>query len=251
MRILLTNDDGYLAPGINITFQHLNAAGHEVNIIAPERNSSGTAQSIAVYTPFTITQVNPQIYFVSSTPADSIRLGLQEIYAQGYPDLIISGINMGENIGEDVLYSGTVGAAREGAMQGVSSLAFSTSGPKYHHLDSAAKIVIDLVARLDKNREVLKSPFIWNINIPNLHYDQIIGFEATKLGFRPRHQPLIKQSSPRGDTIYWQGGTNEPEHGEIGTDIAVFLERNKVSVTPIEILPTDLTQMATISAICD
>ncbi len=195
MRILLTNDDGYLAPGINVTFQHLIAAGHDVTIIAPERNSSGAGQSIAVYNPISMTKINSQIYFVTSTPADSVRLGLQEVYgsANNYPDLVISGINLGENVGEDVLYSGTVGAAREGTLHGVPGLAFSTPGPLYKNLNSAADIVVDLVARLEKNNHLLEEAFIWNVNIPDREYSKIKGYEITKLGSRASHYPMQKQ----------------------------------------------------------
>ena len=250
MRILLTNDDGYLAPGINVTFQHLVAAGHEVIIIAPERNSSGAGQSIAVYNPISLTKINQQIYFVTSTPADSVRLGLQEVYGEpsNYPDLVISGVNLGENIGEDVMYSGTVGAAREGTLHGIPSLAFSTPGPTFKHLASSANIIVDLVAKLAKNHHLLGKAFIWNINIPDCEYSQIKGYEITKLGSRPSHYPLQKQITPRGDVIYWQGMQRDPESAEYGTDIATFIKQEFVSITPLELLPTAYDQMPIISS---
>lgn len=251
MKILLTNDDGYRALGINKVYDALVEAGHEVCIVAPERNSSGAAQSIAVYAPISITQISSQVYFVSGTPADSVRLGLQSVYLDKkyYPDLIISGINMGENIAEDINYSGTVGAAREGVLHGIPSLAFSTSGPEFDYLDSGAKIVIDLVTRLERKPEILAKPFLWNINIPNKPYSQISGFEATKLGRRPPHKPLEKHITPRGDTIYWQGEASNPTVADLGTDIEVFLKQDKVSITPLEILPTDYNQMPEIMAL--
>lgn len=251
MKILLTNDDGYRAPGINKLFEALVEAGHKVCIIAPERNSSGAAQSIAVHNPIALTQVSSHVYFVSSTPADSVRLGLQVVYAnpKNYPDMIISGINMGENIGEDINYSGTVGAAREGVLHGIASLAFSTPGPEFNNLDSAARVVVDLLARIEKNSEILLKPFLWNVNIPNKSYHLITGFEATELGCRPPHQPLEKQITPRGETIYWQGESSNPIHSEMGTDIDVFLKQEKVAITPLEILPTDYNQMPVITAL--
>lgn len=251
MRILLTNDDGYRAESINLVFQALTVAGHEVTMVAPERNSSGAAQSITVYLPISITQVSDKIYFVSSTPADSVRLGLQAVYVypQNYPDLVISGVNMGENIGEDVLYSGTLGAAREGTLHRIPSLAFSTPGPEFKHLDAAAQIVVDLVARLEQNRQVLATPFIWNINIPNKPYHLIDGYEATELGIRPLHKPLEKQITPRGQVIYWQGESTMPDAAPIGTDIDVFLRQAKVSITPLGVLPTDYNQMPIINAL--
>jgi 5'-nucleotidase len=252
MRIMLTNDDGYRAPGINAVFDALLEAGHEVIMVAPELNSSGAGQSIAVYAPMSITKVNEQVYFVSSTPADSVRLGLHVVYEhkKNYPDLLISGINMGENIGEDVNYSGTVGAAREGILHGISSMAFSTPGPLFNQLDSAAKVVVDLVTRLEKNPQIMFNPFLWNINIPNKPYHLITGFEATKLGLRPPHKPMEKQLTPRGHTIYWQGESSDPEKAPIGTDIDVYLKQEKVSITPLKILPTDYGQMPVITALC-
>ena len=252
MRILLTNDDGYRAPGVSQVFDALIEAGHDVIIISPELNSSGGAQSIAVYSPISITQVSERVYFVSSTPADSVRLGLQYVYQhrKQYPDLIISGINMGENIGEDIHYSGTVGAAREGVLHGIPSIACSTGGPDFNNLDSAAKIIMDLVNRLDKQPQVLLKPFLWNVNIPNKPYHLITGFEATELGLRPPHKPMEKQITPRGREIYWQGESNTPDIAELGTDIDVFLKQEKVSITPLNILPTEYSQMPVINALC-
>ncbi len=251
MRILLTNDDGYRAPGINMLFEALKDAGHDVVMVAPELNSSGAGQSISVYSPITITKVSEKVYFVSSTPADSIRLGLDVVYEhkKNYPDLIISGINMGENIGEDVHYSGTVGAAREGVIHQISSIACSTPGPVFDNLDSAAKVILDLVARLEKNPQTTATPFLWNVNIPNKPYHLITGFEATKLGLRPPHQPMEKQITPRGHVIYWQGESSNPDKAPIGTDIDVFLKQEKVSITPLKVLPTDYSQMPTITAL--
>ncbi len=251
MRILLTNDDGYRAPGINMLFEALKDAGHDVVMVAPELNSSGAGQSISVYSPITITKVSEKVYFVSSTPADSIRLGLDVVYEhkKNYPDLIISGINMGENIGEDVHYSGTVGAAREGVIHQISSIACSTPGPVFDNLDSAAKVILDLVARLEKNPQTTATPFLWNVNIPNKPYDQIGEFEVTELGKRKAHQPFEKQTTPRGRVFYWQGLPGTPEDDQLGTDIAVQLAGKNVSITPLQILPTDYNQMPVIAAL--
>ncbi len=251
MRILLTNDDGYRAPGIIAVYEALIAANHDVVIVAPELNSSGASQSIAVYSPIQIHQVSERVYYVSSTPADSVRLGLQVVYesTDNYPDLIISGVNLGDNVSEDILYSGTVGAAREGALHGVPGLAFSTKGPKFDNLDAAARVVANLVDKLSQNREVLKTAFLWNINIPNKPYEQIGGFEATKLGKRYLHEPLQKQITSRGTTIYWQGMSGVPQEGQLGTDVAVQTDDINVSITPLTILPTDYNQMPIIAAV--
>jgi 5'-nucleotidase len=234
MRILLTNDDGYRALGINTLYQALIKAGHEVIIVAPERNSSGAGQSITVYMPISITCVSENIYFVSSTPADGIRLGLQYVYEtpENYPDMIISGINMG-------------------LLHGIRSLAISTPGPEFNNLDSAAKIVVDLLDRISYYEKQCKidGPFIWNINIPNKPYEEISGFEATKLGAKPLHKPLEKQITPRGNVVYWQGESSDLNNAEIGTDVDVFLRQEKVSITPLLMLPTDYLQMPLISAL--
>lgn len=256
MKILLTNDDGYLAAGIRAVFAGLVQAGHDVTMVAPERNSSGAAQSIAVYNSIDITKVEDNIYFVTSTPADSVRLGLQVVYGtpDNYPDLIVSGVNLGENIAEDVLYSGTVGAAREGALHGIPALAFSTNGfgetyNKFTHLESAARVVSELVAKVEQNIASLPEIFVWNVNIPSIPYNEMQGYETTKLGLRPHHQPLVEQQTPRGTTIFWQGYASEPEDYELGTDLAVFVQQEKISITPIEILPTNYEQMPLVDAI--
>lgn len=251
MKILLTNDDGYRALGINALFNALITAGHDVTIFAPELNSSGAGQSITVYNPISVTQASEKIYYVSSTPADSVRLGLQLIYGDfvNYPDLIISGINLGENVGEDVLYSGTVGAAREGLMHKISSFAVSTPGPNFEHMESAARITLDLVNRFATHEKELNAPFMWNINIPAKPYEQITGYEATKLGMRGAHKPMEEQITPRGRTVYWQSQQGDIEVAPIGTDLDVFLKQEKVSITPLDIYSTDYNQMPIIAAL--
>ncbi len=252
MRILLTNDDGYRARGINVVFNALIEAGHDVVIVAPELNSSGAGQSITVYDPISIHKDSDRIYYVTSTPADSVRLGLQVAYETraNYPDLVISGVNMGENVSEDILYSGTVGAAREAALHGIPALAFSTPGPSFEYLDAAATIVVRLVQCLEQhNREIFSSVFLWNINIPSRPLSEIGGFEATKLGSRQEHLPFQKQITPRGNTIYWQGMSGKADISELGTDVAVAAMGHNVSITPLAVLPTDYTQMPIISAL--
>ena len=251
MKILLTNDDGYRANGINRTFEALLAAGHDVIIVAPELNSSGASQSIAVYSPMEIHQASDRVYYVTSTPADSVRLGLQVVYGtvDNYPDLVISGVNQGENVSEDVFYSGTVGAAKEGALHGVPGLAFSTPGDTFNHLDAAAQIVVDLVAQIEKHFSLLKTPFLWNINIPNRPYAEIGGFEATELGKRGAHLAMEKQVTSRGNTIYWQGMTGELQPEQLGTDVAVQIDGLNVSITPLGIFATDYNQMPIIAAL--
>lgn len=251
MKILLTNDDGYRASGINALYNALIKAGHEVIIIAPEKNSSGAGQSITVYSPMTINHVSEHVYFVTSTPADSVRLGLQSIYKEqaNYPDMVISGINLGENICEDVLYSGTVGAAREGVIHGIPALAISTPGPEFGYLDDASQVVVKLIAGISKNKSILAKPFVWNVNIPNKPLAEIKVLEATKLGRRPLHKEFVKQVTPRGHVVYWQGEPSEPEYTELGTDIDVFIKQENVSITPLKLMPTDYGQMPIISAL--
>ncbi|MDD3265815.1 MAG: 5'/3'-nucleotidase SurE [Burkholderiales bacterium] len=254
MRILLTNDDSYLATGIRKVFNALVNAGHDVIMIAPEHNSSGAGHSIAVYNPISITKVEEKIYFVSSTPADSVRLGLQEVYGSYYPDLVISGVNHGENLGEDIFYSGTVGAAREGALHGIRSLAFSMnilkdSQDRFKHLDTAAKVVVDLVHKIENKSNSLPSSFVWNINIPNKPYNELNGYVSARVGLRPQHEPLIKQETPRMTTIYWQGFSSRLNEYSEGTDLDLFVNYNKITITPLELLPTNHQELSLINAI--
>lgn len=251
MRIMLTNDDGYRASGINALYNALTARGHQVVIVAPELNSSGASQSIAVYSPISISKVSDTIYYVTSTPADSVRLGLQVVYGNpnNYPDLVLSGINLGENISEDVLYSGTVGAAREATLQGIPGIAFSTFGPTFDHMDDAAKLALDLITQVDKTPHLLKTPFLWSVNIPNKKYEDVLGFEATKLGLRKRSQPLERQITSRDKEIYWQGksGDIDTSSEDFGTDTSIAMKGNIASITPLEIFPTAYDQMPIIS----
>jgi 5'-nucleotidase len=249
MRILLTNDDGYRAAGINELFNVLRANNHDVVIVAPELNSSGASQSITVYNPIEFHQVNERIFFVNSTPADSVRMGLQLVYetTDNYPELIISGINNGENISEDIFYSGTVGAAKEGALHGISSIAVSTFSGNLDLMHDAAKKVLDLITKIERNKTVLKNTFLWNINIPNIPYSQMGVFEITDLGKRMPHKPMIKQITPRGNTIYWQGLVGEPEQFEVGTDVNVLFNSNNISITPLKLFPIDYGQISAIS----
>lgn len=256
MKILLTNDDSYLAAGIRKVFDALLAAGHDVTMIAPEHNSSGAGHSIAVYSPISITKVEERVYFVSSTPADSVRLGLQVVYntKDNYPDLIISGVNHGENLGEDIFYSGTVGAAREGALHGIKSLAFSMNSLKdgadrFKHLDTAAQVVVDIVAKLERNLDVLPDAFVWNINVPNVSYNELNGYVSAKVGIRPIHEPLIKQETPRLTTVYWQGFASNINDYAMGSDLDLFMNHNKVTITPLELLPTNHKEISLIDSI--
>lgn len=245
MKILLTNDDGYLAKGIRSLFTELKAKGYDVKIIAPEHNCSGAAQSIAVYNPISIHQTEHDVYYVTSTPADCVRLGLQEVYGfNNYPDLVISGINHGENAGDDVLYSGTVGAAREGRLHGISALATSTRGSGkrasiFNHMDSAAKIVVDIVDKIYATKRHETEPFVWNINIPNQEYEQILGYKVVPLGLRPHHEELIKQVTPRQTEVFWQGYSGiKGESTFLSDDLDVLANGKYVSITPLSLLPT-------------
>ncbi len=251
MKILLTNDDGFTAESVNVVFDILMANGYDVTLVAPERNCSGAGHSIAVYNPVTIHQISERIYCVASTPADSVRLGLQYVYKDvaNYPDLVISGINMGENLSEDIYYSGTVGAAREGVLNGVSGLAFSTPGRQFNHLKAAAEIVLQLVELIKYNKNLLINKFLWNINIPNTALENIKGFVATTLGRRELHLPFEKQITPRGQTVYWQGDSGLIRLGAANSDVMVAKGGEYVSITPLEIFPTAHEQLSQLAEI--
>lgn len=236
MKILLTNDDGYLASGINALFAELTDAGHDVHMVAPEKNLSGASHSIKIVEYMELVQINDKVHYVTSTPADSVRLGLQAIFQHQLPDVVISGINMGENITNDVLYSGTIGAAREAVISGITGIAFSMQGPQYNHVRSAAKVATALVNQISKEIEKFATPVLWNVNIPNQPYANIKGFKFARIGKRKGSSLMIKQITPRGNIIYWQGNIDNSFCGnttDIDTDIAILSSQEYATITPL------------------
>ncbi len=234
MKILVSNDDGYMARGIIALADALSEIS-EVIVMAPDRNHSGASNSLTLHSPIRVRRVAEDRYFVNGTPSDCVHLALSG-YLQDDPDLVVSGVNHGANLGDDVIYSGTVAAAMEGRFLGLPAIAVSLVGQNGTYFDTAARVACDLVKRLQDNP--LPGDIILNVNVPDLPFDELSGVEVTRLGFRHRSEPLVKEEDPRGRTIYWIGPAGPGQDAGPGTDFDA-LERGAVAVTPLKV---DLTR---------
>lgn len=242
MKILISNDDGYLAPGILALYEVLREIA-DVEVIAPEHNNSAKSNALTLNSPlFVHTAVNGFRY-VNGTPADCMHIALTGLL--GYrPDLVVSGINNGANMGDDTIYSGTVGAAMEGYLFGIPSIAFSQVDKGWHELESAAYKARDFVTQLMSNQQIGQKPWLLNVNIPNLPYAQIKPLRVCRLGRRHAAESVIEQPSPRGEKMYWIGAAGPAFDKTEGTDFhATAL--GHVAVTP---LMADLTDYANFEA---
>jgi 5'-nucleotidase len=233
MRILVSNDDGYLSPGLAALVDAVRPFG-DVFVIAPEQNHSGASNSLTLTRPLTVHRADNGFLFINGTPTDCVHIALTGLLEQP-PDLVVSGINNGQNMGDDTIYSGTVAGAMEGFLFGVPAIAFSLVERGYAHLDSAARIAADIVARY--MADPIPGPFLLNVNIPNLPYEAIAGITGTRLGRRHHAEPVIRSENPRGETIYWVGGAGSARDAGPGTDFHATAN-GYVSVTPLQV---DLT----------
>lgn len=232
MKILLSNDDGVHALGIKSLASALSDIA-DVIVVAPDRNRSGASNSLTLEQPLRVDEIAPNTYSVQGTPTDCVHFALNELLKDDLPDLVLSGINHGANLGDDTLYSGTVAAAMEGHFLGVQSVAFSLVGND--HFDTAAKIVREVVER--HLRTPIPTNRLLNINIPNLPYEALKGIQITRLGARHHSENMIKQQDPRGHDIYWLGPPGKEQDAGEGTDFYA-IENNYVSITPLQV---DLT----------
>lgn len=234
MRILLSNDDGYLAPGIRTLFAALKSwqGQREIVMMAPDRNRSAASNSLTLENPLRIHQVEPGIYSVNGTPTDCVHLGINGAI-DFQADMVISGINAGANMGDDVLYSGTVAAATEGRFLGKPAIAVSLCGDQ--HFETAADWLIRILEQMD--RIPMEASTILNINVPDLPQDAIRGVRVTRLGRRHKSEPVVSDRDPRGLPIYWIGPAGEAADDAEGTDFHAIAQ-GYVSVTPLQI---DLT----------
>lgn len=236
MHILISNDDGYRAPGIQKLAKAMSRFGR-VTIVAPENNHSGASNSLSLNRPLTVEHVaGDNLYVVAGTPSDCVHVALTGLLDEK-PDLVVSGINCGANMADDTMYSGTVAAAIEGYLFGVPSIAFSQIDKGWSELDSAAKIAEDIVEEFIASGGLVKPPVLLNVNIPNLPYEQIQGIQATRLGRRHSAEKVIREMSPRGFPIYWLGAAGKPQDAEPGTDFYAT-RHGFVSITPLQL---DLT----------
>lgn len=234
MKILVSNDDGYLAKGINVLAESL-AEVADVTVVAPDRNYSGASNSLTLHSPLRIRRVRDGCYCVNGTPSDSVHLALSG-YLDFEPDLVVSGINHGANLGDDVIYSGTVAAAMEGRFLGFPAVAVSLVGPRATHFETAGRVARDIVMRLADHK--LPPETILNVNVPDRPFDELTGIDSTRLGFRHRSEPMVRAKDPHGRTIYWIGPAGAGQDAGEGTDFAA-IERGAVSVTPLKV---DLTR---------
>lgn len=234
MHILLSNDDGYEAPGIVCLAQHL-ASIARVTVVAPDRNRSGASNSLTLENPIRATTLPNGFVRVDGTPTDCVHLAITGLLEQE-PDIVISGINTGANLGDDVLYSGTVAAAMEGRFLGLPAMAVSLLGHDPQHYDTAAKVVCQLLHSLSD--APMPQDTILNINVPDLPLHALAGIQTTCLGHRHKSEPVIKMRDPRGRDIYWVGPPGEEQQAGPGTDFHAVRE-GYVSVTPLHV---DLTR---------
>jgi 5'-nucleotidase len=235
MHFLISNDDGIEARGIQVLAGRMRAIGR-VTIVAPDQNRSGASNSLTLDSPVRIRQIKEQEYRVTGTPTDCVHIALTGLLEQD-PDIVISGINAGPNLGDDVIYSGTVAAAMEGRFLGLPAIAvslmFDEQPPRY---ETAAQAVALLVERL--RTDPLPADTILNMNVPNLPWEEIRGFEVTRLGHRHRAEPVIRMLDPRGNPMYWIGPSGSGADAGPGTDFDA-VRRAYISITPIHV---DLTR---------
>lgn len=233
MKILLSNDDGYHAQGLEVLAETLSDMA-ELVIVAPDRNQSGASHSLTLDMPLRVGRTRDGVYFVNGTPTDCVHLAITGLLEEE-PDMVIAGINHGSNLGDDVLYSGTVAAAIEGRFLGLPAIAVSLVG-KHRHFESAAAATRDIAERLV--RSPLPADTILNVNVPDRPYDELRGFEATRLGYRHRAEPVVRGEDPKGEAIYWVGPAGAEQDAGAGTDFFA-VEHGRVSVTPLQV---DLTR---------
>ena len=236
MNILLSNDDGYLAPGLRCLAEAI-ADLAEVTIVAPDRNRSGASNSLTLDIPLRVHRAGPRVFFVEGTPTDCVHLAITGLL-DTEPDMVISGINDGANLGDDVLYSGTVAAAMEGRFLGLPTMALSLVGGSRRLFETAARVARELLIRLTENP--LPSDTILNVNVPDLAYEEISSSVVTRLGYRHRDEPVIRSKDPKGNGIFWVGPPGTGKDAGEGKDFFAVAE-GRVSITPLEV---DLTRHA-------
>jgi len=241
LKIIVSNDDGYLATGIQVLAEALSAVA-TVTVVAPDRNRSGASNSLTLDRPLRINQPSEKVYCVEGTPTDSVHAAITGLLDQP-ADMVISGINEGANLGDDVLYSGTVAAAMEGRFLGLPAIAVSLVLGEGRHYETAARVVTELLDRMQS--EPLPADTILNVNVPDLPYEELAGFEATRLGHRKRAEALIRDTDPRGRPLFWIGPAGTEEDAGPGTDFHA-VRRGKVSITPLQV---DLTRYAALDQI--
>lgn len=239
MHILVSNDDGYLARGLRVLAAELRQFA-KVTVVAPDRNRSGASNSLTLDSPLRVEQVEEAVYYVNGTPTDCVHVAITGLL-DAEPDMVVSGINHGANLGDDVLYSGTVAAAMEGRFLGLPAIAVSLVVGEDQNFSAAAAVTAKLV------RQIVDDPLprdtILNVNVPDRSAGESLSIEVTRLGFRHKSEPVIRALDPKGEPIYWVGPAGKGQDAGQGTDF-LAIEQGRVSVTPIKIDLTDHERIA-------
>ena len=241
-RILLSNDDGYFAPGLAGLAQALMPLA-EVTVVAPERDRSGASNSLTLDRPLMLRQAPGGFYYVNGTPTDCVHLAVTGMLDH-MPDMVISGINHGANMGDDTIYSGTVAAATEGYLLGIPSIAVSLASHNAQYFDTAARVVVDLVQRTQAQPPT--EPMLLNVNVPDRVWGEVAGLAVTRLGKRHKAESVVKTTNPRGQTVYWVGAAGAAQDAGEGTDFHAVAQGH-VSITPLQMDLTRFSQMDSVS----
>ena len=236
MRILLSNDDGYFAPGIEHLARILSTVA-DITVVAPERDRSGASNSLTLDRPLSLKQSANGFYHVNGTPTDCVHLAVTGMLDE-LPDMVVSGINNGANMGDDTIYSGTVAAATEGFLLGVPSVAVSLCSKVGAHYETAAQIALEAVQMIRQQKS--SAPVLLNVNVPDVPYAELEGWEVTRLGKRHKAESVVRTLTPRDETVYWVGAAGAAQDAGEGTDFFAVANR-RVSITPLQI---DLTHTA-------
>ncbi len=234
MRILISNDDGYQSAGLRVLSRALERCG-EIAVVAPDRNCSGASNSLTLSVPVRVQRSENGFFRVEGTPTDCVHIAITGLLDRE-PDIVVAGINHGPNLGDDVIYSGTVAAATEGRFLGLPAMAVSIDSHEPKHLESAARVAAALVSRLQS--ESPGASTILNVNVPDLPYEQLKGIVATRLGHRHKAEPVTRVRDPRGRILYWVGPAGPEQDAGPGTDFHA-VRNGYVSVSPLQV---DLTR---------
>lgn len=243
MRILLSNDDGYFAPGLAALADAL-ASLADLTVVAPERDRSGASNSLTLDRPLMLRQAPNGFHYVNGTPTDCVHLAVTGMLDH-MPDMVISGINHGANMGDDTIYSGTVAAATEGYLLGIPSIAVSLASHNARHFDTAARVVADLVQRIQTHPPT--EPMLLNVNVPDCETAELNGVSVTRLGKRHKAESVVKTTNPRGQIVYWVGAAGAAQDAGEGTDFHA-LANGRVSITPLQMDLTRFSQMDSVNA---
>ncbi len=230
MKILMSNDDGVFAKGLAILHQTI-ASEHDVTVIAPDRNCSGASNALSLHQPLRIQQMDSGFYSVNGTPSDCVHLGVNRFLKED-PELVVSGINHGANLGDDVIYSGTVAAATEGRYMGLPAIAVSLTSKRGEHFETAARVVLEIIKKLQKHP--LPPNQILNVNVPDVPYEELKGIKVTRQGRRHRAEGMVEDTDPFGRQIFWYGPAGAEQDAGPGTDFEA-VANGYCSVTPLSV----------------